>query len=83
MTKRYLLRRIATIFDPLGFFAPVTIVAKMLMQKIWASGAEWDESLNEQLAIKVRAWFQQLLQLTAVRVPHCLRAANLGPVQSI
>ena len=34
-SKRELLRTLASIFDPLGFFAPVTLIAKTLIQEIW------------------------------------------------
>ena len=32
-TKREFLKRIATLFDPLGFLSPYTVRAKILMQK--------------------------------------------------
>ena len=34
-TKRNILRKIATIFDPLGFVCPYVVVAKILLQKLW------------------------------------------------
>jgi len=33
LTKRSVLKKIATLFDPLGFLSPFTIRAKVLMQK--------------------------------------------------
>jgi len=42
-TKRGLLRRIATLFDPLQFLAPYVIRAKMALQEAWLRGLEWDE----------------------------------------
>ena len=35
LTKRSVIKKIATLFDPLGFLSPFTIVAKILMQEIW------------------------------------------------
>ncbi|XP_065178250.1 uncharacterized protein LOC135808925 [Sycon ciliatum] len=74
MTKRNILRKIATIFDPLGFLAPVIIRAKILMQEIWASGATWDEVLPVELSSRCRQWFQDLLALSSIQVPRCLQA---------
>ena len=42
-TKRGLLSRIATLFDPLQFLAPYVIRAKMVLQQAWLRGLEWDE----------------------------------------
>ena len=41
-TKRGLLSRIATLFDPLQFLAPYIIRAKMALQEAWLRGLEWD-----------------------------------------
>ena len=37
------LRTLANIFDPLGFLAPVTLIAKTLIQEIWRKKYDWDE----------------------------------------
>lgn len=44
-TKRELLSEIASLFDPLGWLAPVIIKAKILIQEAWAAGITWDENL--------------------------------------
>ena len=35
ITKRVVLGRIATLFDPLRFLAPYTIRGKMIMEELW------------------------------------------------
>ncbi|CAK9827469.1 hypothetical protein ANTRET_LOCUS5158 [Anthophora retusa] len=45
ITKRVISSEIAKIYDPLGLLGPVIIVAKILLQKIWALKIDWDESL--------------------------------------
>lgn len=42
-TKQNLLSDSAKLFDPLGWLAPITIVAKLMMQEIWLAGLSWDE----------------------------------------
>ena len=49
VTKRTILSTIARIFDPLGLLAPVTVVAKILMQRLWHLKLDWDESLPASL----------------------------------
>ena len=47
-TKREFLRVIMSIYDPLGFLTPFTILSRIIMQKIWNSKVEWDEELHEE-----------------------------------
>ena len=74
-TKRNFLIKIATLFDPIGFLAPFTIRAKMLLQDMWTSGLEWDDELTEPLMNCARAWFSELETLREVKVPRCLQDA--------
>ncbi|XP_059047784.1 uncharacterized protein LOC131843186 [Achroia grisella] len=44
-TKRHLLSSIAKLFDPLGWLSPVSIRAKLIFQRVWATGLSWDTQL--------------------------------------
>ena len=59
-TKRNLLRKISSLFYPLGFFAPYIKRAKVLMQNVWVSGIDWDEQLNKDCKEDAVKWFQNL-----------------------
>ena len=78
-TKRNFLKKIATLFDPIGFLAPYTIRAKMLLQDMWTSGLEWDDELTEPLASCARAWFGELEELTRVQIPRCIQHKDKSP----
>ena len=71
-TKRNYLRKIATLFDPIGLLAPFTIRAKILLQEMWTSGVEWDDELTEPLVSDARAWLRELLDLRELQIPRCL-----------
>ena len=73
LTKRNFLRKIATLFDPLGFLNPYVIRAKILLQEMWTSGLDWDDLLDENVARKAKTWFAELQQLSEVIVPRCLQ----------
>ncbi|XP_076547394.1 uncharacterized protein LOC143305945 [Osmia lignaria lignaria] len=62
-TKRSILSEIAGLFDPLGWAAPILVVAKVLMQDLWILGADWDQQLPENVCT-TRQRFQRLLAAT-------------------
>ena len=71
-TKLNFLRKIATLFDPIGLLAPYTVRAKLLLQEMWTAGLEWDEELGDTLINTARAWFEELTVLTQLKIPRCL-----------
>jgi len=48
-TKRSILSIIARLFDPLGWSVPVTISAKIFLQKLWQLRVDWDDILPPNL----------------------------------
>ncbi|XP_078364043.1 uncharacterized protein LOC144648318 [Oculina patagonica] len=77
-TKRNFLKKIATLFDPVGFLAPFTVRAKVMMQEMWIAGLDWDELCPGELIHRSREWFCELEELPVIKVPRCLR---FGPEQ--
>jgi len=73
-TKRSILKKVATLFDPLGFLAPYIIRAKILLQKLWVSGLDWDDTLSESLLSEAENWFAELHDLDKIQVPRCIRS---------
>ncbi|KPJ07794.1 hypothetical protein RR48_12636 [Papilio machaon] len=49
ITKRTILADIQRMFDPLGWLAPVIVRAKILVQKLWLEGLNWDDEISESL----------------------------------
>ncbi|XP_045025108.1 uncharacterized protein LOC123469827 [Daphnia magna] len=47
-TKRDILRGISTVFDPMGFFSPLTISVKILNQELWREKFDWDDPLPQK-----------------------------------
>ena len=76
VTKRGFLKKIATIFDPLGFLSPFTIRARILLQEMWIAGNEWDQACDEDQAGQACDWFAELWQLTEISVPRCLQLSQ-------
>ncbi|KFD60589.1 hypothetical protein M514_27222 [Trichuris suis] len=75
-TKRQILSLTSHVFDPLGFVAPVTIVARILLQELWISKCEWDEVPDEDILSKWRAWLSKMGELPSVTVPRLIRRTD-------
>ena len=48
LSKRTVLSEIASIYDPLGLFSPVTLHGKLFLQTLWNKKMSWDQHLSEQ-----------------------------------
>jgi len=45
-------KNLPRLYDPLGFLAPVTVQAKILLQEIWQLKIKWDDSLNDSHSVR-------------------------------
>ena len=48
ITKRELLKKIASIFDPVGILSPAVAPLKILFQRMCKEGGSWDDDVNEE-----------------------------------
>lgn len=70
VTKRSILGTIARIFDPLGLLSPCTVIAKIIMQKLWLEKLDWDESLSLNLHTQWMKFRDQLENLKCLQIPR-------------
>ena len=63
-TKRGVLSRLSTVFDPLGVLAPYTLPAKCLIQMLWRKNKGWDEPLDEEDQRIWEGWLGDLVKLS-------------------
>ena len=74
--QRNFLKKISTLFDPLGLLAPFTIRSKILMQETWNAGIDWDEKVPDTIKQKMKMWFQKLQILDLIKVDRCVRESE-------
>nr|CAI5850157.1 unnamed protein product [Callosobruchus analis] len=68
ITKRFILSRISSIFDPLGLLSPSIILVKMLLQRIWSQNLKWDESLPQNICLSWISFANELHYLNALSI---------------
>ncbi|XP_059050688.1 uncharacterized protein LOC131845624 [Achroia grisella] len=73
VTKRKVLSTIASLYDPMGWIAPVVIVAKIFIQKLWKSGLPWDNELTEDLLTEWLIYREELINLEEILIPRWLQ----------
>ena len=72
LSRREMLRFIASIFDPLGLIAPIILNGKRILQRS-CNGLDWDEPLPADVSNLWESWISDLRDLDMVLVPRCLR----------
>lgn len=69
-TKRLYLSVLASVFDPVGLLAPVTVQGKMILQKIWIQELGWDDVLPDSLQAVVDDWCSAIQSVDTVMFPR-------------
>ena len=69
-TRRGVLSVVASVFDPLGFVAPVILKGKQILQKMCGDKLGWDEPLPDDLRPRWEEWLQDLHSLSSVEIPR-------------
>ncbi|XP_071035359.1 uncharacterized protein [Parasteatoda tepidariorum] len=77
LTKRWLLRCVASLYDPLGLFTPFTIIGKILLQDTWILGINWDEILPTNLATMWHTVTTQLDAICSKEIPRYIGISSL------
>ncbi|KAK0133430.1 hypothetical protein N1851_031061 [Merluccius polli] len=67
-TRRGILSTVCSIYDPLGFLAPTTLVAKQILQKLCKLKLSWDEKIPHDIAQTWESWLDSLHLLGTVGV---------------
>ena len=71
-TRRQVLSKVASLYDPLGLAATATLFAKCLLQRLCNLGLDWDDELPEEESRNWKKWTEELYQLEFLRVPRCV-----------
>ena len=76
LTKRQLLSQLASVFDPIGFLAPLTIRAKLMFQSLWKTKVDWDEEIPASLQFEWSSYTDDLQKLNSLAIPRWVKLAG-------
>lgn len=82
LTRRGILSVTSSIYDPLGFLAPVVLSAKKILQDLCRRRLGWDDPLPTSVAGEWMAWLEDLHDLENWEVSRCLKPVDCGRLVS-
>ncbi|XP_049329531.1 uncharacterized protein LOC125794101 [Astyanax mexicanus] len=80
-TRRGILSTVSSMYDPLGFLAPVTFPAKHLLQELCRLNLSWDEDIPNTLMQSWKLWLQSLETLTDFNITRSFKPKTFGKVE--
>ena len=80
-TRRGILSTVSSIFDPLGFLAPVMLEGKSMLQDLCCLSIGWDDPVPQETQVRWRDWKTRLQQLETLAVPRCYKPEGFGTVE--
>ena len=71
VTKRMIVSDVAKVLYVLGWFSPVTVKMKILLQRLWEIKLDWDDPVPDKVHQIWSQWRSELPLLTTMHVPRC------------
>lgn len=82
-TRRGILSTVGSIFDPLGFLAPVVITAKQILQQMCKDKLDWDAPVSDDLRPRWEQWRREIIHLDKLRIRRCVKPKNFGELKAV
>ena len=83
MTKRNVLSFGAKFFDPVGWIAPIIVVARIYYQKICKGKFGWDDAIKDEMQQQWVKYLQALSEIKSIHIPRYMFPSFLGMVESV
>ena len=69
-TRREMASQLANQFDPLGIVAPLLLGGKLILQKVAASGVDWDDAVSDEVKKDWKKWLETSNILNEFCIPR-------------
>lgn len=82
-SRRGMLSIISAVYDPLGFLAPITLPAKVMLQELCRKRCGWDDNIPAGIEHQWTRWLEDLKGLALFKVERCIKPKDFGqPVKA-
>ncbi|KAK0154203.1 hypothetical protein N1851_003715 [Merluccius polli] len=78
LTQRGLLSVVSSVYDPLGFLAPLILPVKHMLQQLCKEKYGWDEPIPSATSQKWIEWTSSLEKLNDFSVARCFKSKHFG-----
>ncbi|XP_057684651.1 uncharacterized protein LOC130910980 [Corythoichthys intestinalis] len=69
-TRRGVLSTVNSLYDPLGFLAPITIQGRFILRELNTVTADWDTALPDNMNAEWSNWKNSLQDLQGLKIPR-------------
>lgn len=80
-TRRGILSTVNSLYDPLGFVAPITMQGKALVRELSSEQGEWDTPLPEEKKAQWKQWKDSLMELEQLQILRPYIPVSLNSAQ--
>lgn len=77
-TRRGILSVVSSLYDPLGFLAPFTMPAELMLQELCGRNLKWDEQISPSFPKQWSGWLSDLQKMSGFEVDCCIKPQNFG-----
>lgn len=82
LTRRGILSTVSSVYDPLGFLAPVVLTGRQILQSLCRDRYDWDDPVPDLLRQKWEKWRNSLCCLEKLKIKRCFKPHAFGRLQS-
>ena len=81
-TKRGILSTVSSIFDPLGFVAPILLEGKKILQELCKENTGWDDPVPDTVKARWERWRSDFHCIQTFTIPRCYKSKEIGHVKT-
>ena len=70
VTKKNILKTVASSFGPDGFVAPFLVTGKIFLQELWRLKVDWDDRKSKSQCKQWEKWKEELVNLRGDKIPR-------------
>ena len=82
-TRRGVLSTVNSIYDPIGFVAPVSVTGKIFLRELVSGTQDWDSPLPEDLRNDWESWRDSLILLEQMKIPRSYFGVALSDISRL